>query len=567
MSKGNGFDTPELKKLVKKDSRMRTVLKHLKTNDGRFGTPDNIPEPERRPGKESLSEHESKINLVGKDHRFEYLYEEMKDSKTMMHGSFSGFFGRKNSDQYNAVTAALGEVINRTNTVFKQFAGDNLRMMREASNAYFRLIEACNSYLEKDGGTTKSGAARKDRVKLIRKLAKNDITAVQQYYYDIKFGKISEEEQSKLNWQDIIFSGREATIEVDDLHDDANFKALGAKSKTGDNMSRLLKRGVFSKKETMLNDSENKSALVPARFDNKDNEIGNYGKKTNITNRNVATSRMAGLLGLSGLIAESKTVKVKDRKTGEVFKGNLMDFAEGEEATEVYNRELTNMRASKDSIESRFRKAQEIFAPSLQKEMSSLQILDYICGQNDRNTGNYMIKKDEHGRYAHVVGIDNDKSFGTGIDHAELVERTGMIGNMEKMRLVVDKNNNLIIPYMDKQLAKNIVALSADEVRFALKDLLEPQYIENTVQRLQKVQAGIKNEKYGWDSACFREDSEWTEYTGERLRKKSSGAKMAKIAASTGKNAQFGGMKIYGQSTYYGEFINNIVGFQNNKYV
>ena len=120
---------------------------------------------------------------------------------------------------------------------------------------------------------------------------------------------------------------------------------------------------------------------------------------------------------------------------------------------------------------------------------------------------------------------------------------------------------------MDKQLAKNIVALSADEVRFALKDLLEPQYIENTVQRLQKVQAGIKNEKYGWDSACFREDSEWTEYTGERLRKKSSGAKMAKIAASTGKNAQFGGMKIYGQSTYYGEFINNIVGFQNNKYV
>lgn len=567
MSKGNGFDTPELKKLVKKDSRMRTVLKHLKTNDGRFGTPDNIPEPERRPGKESLSEHESKINLVGKDHRFEYLYEEMKDSKTMMHGSFSGFFERKNSDQYNAVTAALGEVINRTNTVFKQFTGDNLRMMREASNAYFRLIEACNSYLEKDGGTTKSGAARKDRVKLIRKLAKNDITAVQQYYYDIKFGKISEEEQSKLNWQDIIFSGREATIEVDDLHDDANFKALGAKSKTGDNMSRLLKRGVFSKKETMLNDSENKSALVPARFDNKDNEIGNYGKKTNITNRNVATSRMAGLLGLSGLIAESKTVKVKDRKTGEVFKGNLMDFAEGEEATEVYNRELTNMRASKDSIESRFRKAQEIFAPSLQKEMSSLQILDYICGQNDRNTGNYMIKKDEHGRYAHVVGIDNDKSFGTGIDHAELVERTGMIGNMEKMRLVVDKNNNLIIPYMDKQLAKNIVALSADEVRFALKDLLEPQYIENTVQRLQKVQAGIKNEKYGWDSACFREDSEWTEYTGERLRKKSSGAKMAKIAASTGKAPQFGGMKIYGQSTYYGEFINNIVGFQNNKYV
>lgn len=567
MAKGNGFDTSKLKKVEKKDPRMRTLLNHLRTNDGRFGTPDNIPEPERRPGKESLSEHESKINLVGKDHRFENLYEEMKDSKTRMHGSFSGFFGRKNSEEYNAVTVALGEVINRTNTVFNEFTGDNLRMMREASNAYFRLLEACDRYLDKDGGTTKSGAARKERVRFIRKLAKSDITAVQQYYYDIKFGKISEEEQSKLNWQDIIFSGRTATIEVDDLHDDANFKPLGALSKTGDNMSRLMKNGVFSKKETMLNESENKSAFVPARFDSKDNEIGNYGKKTNITNRNVATSRMAGLLGLSGLIAESKTVKVKDRKTGEIFKGNLMEFAEGEEATKVSNRELANMRASKNSIESRFHKAQEIFAPSLQKEMSSLQILDYICGQNDRNTGNYMIKKDEYNRYAHVVGIDNDKSFGTGIDHAELVEKSGMIGNMEQMRLVVDTKNNLTIPYMDKQLAKNIVAVSADEVRFALRDLLEPQYIENTVQRLQKVQAGINNEEYGWDSPRFREDSEWTEYTGERLRKKSSGAKKAKIAADTGKSPQFGGMKIYGQSTYYGEFINKIVGFENNKYV
>lgn len=128
----------------------------------------------------------------------------MRDSKTKIHGSLSGFFGRKNSAQYNAVTDALGEVINRTNTVFKEFTADNLRMLRDASNAYFCLLEACESYLEKDGGTIKSGAARKDRVKLIRKLAKNDITAIQQCYFDIHSGKINEDEQAKLDWQDIL---------------------------------------------------------------------------------------------------------------------------------------------------------------------------------------------------------------------------------------------------------------------------------------------------------------------------------------------------------------------------
>ena len=514
-----------------------------------------------RPAKEVVSDHESKLNLVGKDHRFEYLYEQMNESKTGMHSSLSGFFGKKNSEKYNAVTASLKEVMYKTKTTFKSFTSDNMRMLRDAANAYVRLIDACELYLEKDGGTTKSGAERKQRVKMIRKLAKEDFTAINQHYYDIKFGKITEEEQAKLTWQDIIFSGREATIEVDDLHNDMNFKALGAKSKTGDNMSRLMANGVFSKKETMLNKSENVSAYIQSRFDDHTNENGKYGKKTNITNRNVATSRMAGLLGLSGLIADSKTVKVKDNRSGKTYKGNMMAFAEGEEGTKVFEKEKANMQSSNDNIETRIQKAQQIFAPSLQKEMSSLQVLDYICGQNDRNTGNYMVQKDEQGRYAHVVGIDNDKSFGTGVDHAKFLEQTGALGE-DKMRLVVDTKDNLVIPYMDKKLAQNIVNLSSDEIRFALKDLLADQYIENTVQRFKKVKTAIEKEEHGWNSARFREDSEWTEYTGERLRKKTSDAKRTKHKAKNGKDPMWGGMKIYGQSTYYGEFISGVVGLE-----
>ncbi len=556
MAKGNGFDTPQLKKLEKKNPRMRTVLRHLRTNDGKFGTPDNRPEPERRPGHERISEHESKINLVGKDHRFEYLYEEMRDSKTRMHGSLSGFFGKKNSAQYNAVTEALGEVINRTNTVFKEFTGDNMRMLKDTSNAYFRLIEACDSYLEKDGGTTKSGAARKDRVKMIKKLAKDDITAIHQCYFDIQSGKISEDEQSKLNWQDILFSGREATIEVDDLHNDEAFKALGANNKAGDKASRKLNSGVFTKKDTVETVKSGKfNGIALCDIKNNSNEDGGYGKKTDVTKRNVATSRMAALLGLSGLVQDSKTVKVKDKASGKTYRGNLMEFANGDEAKGVAKQKSDELVKKTDNIEERLKEAQSMFAPSVQKELSSLQVLDYLCGQGDRHRGNYFLEKDENDKYAHVHGIDNDMSFSTGVDFSmsDMDSKAGFV--QVHMRYVVDEKGNLAIPYMDRQLAKNILHTKPDMIRFALKDLLEPKYIENTIERFLKVQKAIETE--GLESKRFKEGEDWGEASANALVEKTLERKLLRNEV----NEKDSLMETGRENTYFAELILATAGY------
>ena len=569
MGRKHQIADPQLSKLAKKDPRIRTLLKESSKNDGGFGSTMNL-NSEPQEARQSLSEYETAIKANGADHRLENLYEEMKSSKTHRHSSFSGFFRKTNSAEYNAVTDSLGDVLEKTKSNFNYFSNDNMRTLRAASNAYFRLIEACNTYLEKDGGTTSSGAQRKARVKQIRKLAKGDVTAVQQYYHDIRFGKLSGDEQEKLTWKDILYSGREATIEVDDLHNDQRFKALGDGIKVGEKAGRKLESGVFVKKD-VIDKINIKDGISPAfNVPEKDIVQGDYGKKDNITNRNVATSRMAGLLGLSGIVEESKTVKVKDTSTGKTYKGNLMSFAKGEGADHASkaldkkakedNEKLGGKRI--ETVEDRMKKITAVLAPSLQKEMTSLQVLDYICGQGDRKLGNYFVEK-EGDKYAHVHGIDNDMSFGTGIDLAAEIEDSrgfGIDAGMQKILPVVGLKGELTIPYMDKQLAKNIVDLSADEVRFALKDLLAPQFIENTVARLKMVQDAIKKEEQGFDSPRFREDNEWDDTTAEDMVKKSGDWKLAHGLAK--KN---GGMDTYGESTYFARFVVDSMGFDYNK--
>ena len=87
-----------------------------------------------------------------------------------------------------------------------------------------------------------------------------------------------------------------------------------------------------------------------------------------------------------------------------------------------------------------------------------------------------------------------------------------------KMRAVIHPNKNeLVIPYMDKQLAINIVNLSPDMVRFALKDLLHDRYIEKAIIRLQNVQEAIRNEEGGFDSPRFKKEGEWNDKTASDM--------------------------------------------------
>ena len=189
-----------------------------------------------------------------------------------------------------------------------------------------------------------------------------------------------------------------------------------------------------------------------------------------------------------------------------------------------------------------------MFDPTIQKELTSLQVLDYICGQSDRHIHNFFLDKAGGKQYKHVHGIDNDSSFSTGTKFDLDGGRSWM--DLNKLRTVVRPNKNeLVIPYMDKQLAINIVNLSPDMVRFALKDLLGDRYIEKTIIRLKNVQEAIQNEKDGFDSPRFKEDGEWNDKSASDMLHRSP--YMKSILAGKDQFNEESNM----QSTYFAELL------------
>jgi len=507
--------------------------------------------------------HEHAVQSHAEDHRLEDLLHAMENSKTSRHRSLAGFFGKKNSQEYTSVMDGLRSVLVHTKVPFKFDSRTNAERAKNVADAYFKLIHACEVYIAKPGGEEGAGLARKNMVRSVLELARQDIVGVQQCYFDIYSRKISESEQERLTWDKVIAGAREATIEVDDLHNDAVFKPLGAEKKKGDKASRLMGAGVFTKEEKESISGNGKTASsfgdMTAFTDTKNNE-GDYGTETNITNRNVATSRMAGLLGLSDLIAESKTVNVKDKKTGQTFKGNMMALAKGN-AGETESFAIRDQILQFKSLEEREKKVQAAFAPAVQKQLTSLQVLDYICGQNDRHSNNFFLDKDKDGKLAKVTGIDNDQSFSTGIDFAKRIGDAGF--NSDRMRPVVGKNKELVIPYMDKQLASNILNLKPDVVRFALQDLLAPKYVENTIERLKMVQEAIRNEPQ--DSPRFRNADEWNEETAHNMLQKTRIMKQYEMMKQKGISWTYASAQSkwddYKESTYFGEFMANSMGF------
>ena len=119
--------------------------------------------------------------------------------------------------------------------------------------------------------------------------------------------------------------------------------------------------------------------------------------------RNSAMSAMADFLGCPELLARSENVKLNI--DGQTLRGTFMEEAKGGDprylnkspeffATNIYS--LENLK--------------------VKKQIASLQVLDYLCGNTDRHSGNiiYKFNKKDDGTVTldGIQGIDNDVSFG-----------------------------------------------------------------------------------------------------------------------------------------------------------
>lgn len=162
-----------------------------------------------------------------------------------------------------------------------------------------------------------------------------------------------------------------------------------------------------------------------------------------MSDRNVSTSIMADRLGLSDIVARSRTVLIKTA-TGEVMKANAMEEARGQKMKDVTDEiEILEKAGIKTEDESQTRplKISLIYSPDALIKMSDLLVFDIICGQTDRHYENFFVTvtknpPDENGEATWIVtdvhAIDNDMSFGA-LPYEE-IQRWGGSSHMKSLR-------------------------------------------------------------------------------------------------------------------------------------
>ena len=124
--------------------------------------------------------------------------------------------------------------------------------------------------------------------------------------------------------------------------------------------------------------------------------------KINVDGRNVAVSFVADMLGISDRVAKSHSMELRNGQ--KVIKGCFTENAKG---VDVRNLPKDHpMRAYKDEV---YNHASGI------KSMADMQVLDYICMNVKRDSGNmrYQFEDTPDGpKFVGVQGINNDASFG-----------------------------------------------------------------------------------------------------------------------------------------------------------
>ncbi len=138
--------------------------------------------------------------------------------------------------------------------------------------------------------------------------------------------------------------------------------------------------------------------------------IARIEAESTISDRNVCTSIMADRLGVTDLVAKSKTVLLED-ETGRKVQANAMEEVVGMEyAAFVQETEAMKMKV--------------VFSPEAIAQIQTMHVFDMVCGQIDRNHNNYMVteyeemtarfgEKEEKVRVVKKIkAIDNDLSFG-----------------------------------------------------------------------------------------------------------------------------------------------------------
>ena len=165
-----------------------------------------------------------------------------------------------------------------------------------------------------------------------------------------------------------------------------------------------------------------------------------------IAKRNVGMTRIADALGMHGLIARSVTAKMNTggREESGIFMEMVKDASDINSLKE--NDPLLTLKDDPGQIN----------APEVLRQLSDLQVLDYICGNTDRHSGNILYRFEEvdgKKRLCGIVGIDNDMSLG------EVAPGENRMIDVSSMRV------------MRRSTADEIASMDEKKLRLMLQDL------------------------------------------------------------------------------------------------
>lgn len=232
-------------------------------------------------------------------------------------------------------------------------------------------------------------------------------------------------------------------------------------------------------------------------------DSANIEEGENLVKRNVATSRLAEMLGLGHLIPKSEMASIE--VDGKKMYGVMMEDAGGE----IYDDINSDKKLSEYGGKS-FMYSVEGF-----KDSFMLQILDVICGQVDRHELNRMLKlkqgKDNKIRVVGVKGIDSDMSFGN----------KSYSGIIKAIPGFEDKNG-LAYP-ISEDVATAILELDPAMLNYEMMGILNENERKSLIERLNGVKRAIRKrmdyEKNNKDAeSMFLTDKGWEEYANQLRR-------------------------------------------------
>ena len=225
--------------------------------------------------------------------------------------------------------------------------------------------------------------------------------------------------------------------------------------------SNVLKKFELSVKELtgLLRDVAPEMMKVVVAFENM-TSCAKISVGSKIAVRNVATSRMATLLGAGGLVAKSTTALVQE-KGKQQRKGIVMERARGQSAADVDRTHAeTKVKYSPDAV----------------RQLVNLHLLDLVCGQTDRHMNNYFVTMNQQGQIDGVQGIDNDVAFG-GLTGQDIKRKTGHLLGVESMHL----------PVVDQEMYESICSLTTEVIQVNFADLLSQKEINALADRIRTV--------------------------------------------------------------------------------